>query len=146
MTNILLTVAGTVVVLNIIYIFIPDGKYEKYIRPTAGLIVILTVVRLLFGIEISSDVLDFTSYAAEKQSMTQLEETLEKQTEQVACDKINRMLAAGYTDKAEAVWVDIADNVITAVGVRIYDESVRSTVCGQIAAYCDININSIVIE
>ena len=63
MGKVFLTIAGTVVVLNILLLLLPDGKYEKYVRFTAGLIVLLTVFGSIFRLNPDHAALNFDKNA-----------------------------------------------------------------------------------
>ena len=143
MTNILLTVATTVVVLNIIFLFVPDGKYEKYIKITAGLIVIATFLNLITGIEISGDILHFDEIA-EKHDTSELEAVMAEQVEENVKQKITQHLSERYDGKFEALDVKISDNAVTLVRIKIFDK--RDEIIADLAAYCDINTDNVVVE
>jgi hypothetical protein len=145
MKDILLTVAGTVAVLNIIYLFIPDGKYEKYMRVTAGLIIILTVINLVTGIEISGNTLYFDELPADY-DLSALEKVMISQTEGEVSANITKKLSEKYGNVFKIENVTIENNAVARVDVRIYDKSAAASVQNEIAAYCDINKAKVVIE
>ena len=145
MKDILLTVAGTVAVLNIIYLFIPDGKYEKYMKVTAGLIIILTVINLVTGIEISGNTLYFDELP-EEYDLSALETVMISQTEEKIADNITQMLYPKYGEVFEIENVTVENNAVAQVNVKIYDKSASDAVINEIAAYCDINNAKVVIE
>ncbi len=143
MTNILLTVAATVVVLNIIFLFVPDGKYEKYIKITAGLIVIATFLNLIAGVEISGDILHFDEIAAEH-DISELEAVMAEQVEENVKQKITEHLSGKYDGKFEVTDVKISNNAVTLFCIKIFDK--RDEIIADLAAYCDINTENVVVE
>lgn len=64
MREFFLTIIGTILVLNVMFLLLPHGKYEKYVKYVAGVIVLLTIATNLFSVKIDHDIINFDNESA----------------------------------------------------------------------------------
>ena len=146
MGQIFLTIAGIVIVLNMIYLLLPDGKYAKYSQLIAGLVVICVVAAAIFNTKISSDVIHFEEYTPAFQNEN-LEEVVEEQTREVTESTIASYLKSLYgEDIIEEVSVELEENAIVSVKVKITNVMLKDKIREDTAQYCDIKSDCVVVE
>ena len=140
MREIFFKICGTVLILNVMLLILPDGKYEKYVKFTAGLIVILSVAGSLFDMSIDHKILNFDKEAF----LTDTKETEQKLFENITAETLEECIfkeLGFYVD----VEMDLKDNniqKIEVVGVNDKKELVEET----IIRYCDIKRDRLVIK
>lgn len=140
MGEIFFKITGTVMVLNIIFLILPDGKYEKYAQFIAGLIVILTIAGSIFKVEIEHSVLNFDQNAFEFDN-SKLKSVAEEQIiEETLQKNIADELGIDVT-----IDVEFADRKIHSIDV-FTDSERKNEITDVLLSYCDINRKDIVVK
>ena len=132
-------ICGTVIVLNILFILIPEGKYEKYIRFVAGLIVILTVAGSIFRIDFSPEILSFDFKGFDVKS-EMVNDSLKKQTAEVELER----LIFEHTGTSCDVDVEFTEGKFSKITVSNVADAEKTI--NIIMRNCDINRNNIVLQ
>ncbi len=140
MGKVFLTIAGTVVVLNILLLLLPDGKYEKYVRFTAGLIVLLTVFGSIFRLNPDHAALNFDKNAYTLENEGVLETARRQIAEKSIAEKIKEETGIETT-----VSVVLENDKIKSVHISGCSEK-KDEVADIAAAYCDINRGFVVVQ
>lgn len=132
-------ICGTVVILNILFILIPEGKYEKYIRFVAGLIVILTVAGSIFKIDFSPEILSFDFKGFDEKSEI-VNDSLKKQTAEVELERLI-FEQTGTSCDVDVEFTEGKFSKITVTNVTNAEKTINI-----IMRNCDINRNNVVLQ
>ncbi|MBQ2897395.1 MAG: stage III sporulation protein AF [Clostridia bacterium] len=144
MSEILLLIAGTVVAINLVYVLLPNGSFEKYSRYTFGLILILVFIGTLTNAEISSQVLDFDSQMPVYNN-DGIKETINNQTEKLIESKIKEQLTENNI-VIDNLYVFLEENELEKVVVIPKNKNESEKICDIISSFCDIQKEIIIIE
>lgn len=141
MREIFFNITGTVLVLNVMFLLIPDGKFEKYVRFIAGLIVILTIIGNIINIKLDHAVLQFDESDISYQSNEELEQSVKTDLiEETLEERIANELGISVDIEAEINGNKF--NGIVILGAKEKIEEIKDT----IIQYCDINRDNIMIK
>lgn len=111
MIDIILKISGTVIVLNIILTVAVDGKYERYISLTAGLIILLVMVGSFKNTEILLPVFNESQVyennfedAFSQKTASLIEEKLKERFPEI------KKVSVDFDTEIKNVWVEFSDN------------------------------------
>lgn len=143
MSKILLLIAGTVISVNLVYVLLPSGSFEKYCRYIFGLILILVFVGSITNVNISSQILDFNNQLPVYNN--NIEKTINNQTEKLIESRIKEHLVNNdiYIDD---IYVVLENNDLKKVTVISKNKNDIEKVLNIISSYCDIEKGKIVVE
>ena len=141
MSAIFFNVSGTVLVLNVLFVLIPDGKYAKYVQFVAGLIVILTIAGNFINTSVdysalNFDEVSFSTFDAEKFENSVREDLIEESI---------KIKIKEISQKDTEVEVETAANEILKVTI-LTDEINCGEIIDVVAQYCDINREFVVVK
>lgn len=140
MGGIFFNIAGTVLVLNILFLLIPDGKFSKYVQFVAGLIVMLTVAGNFLSLDIDHSIIHFDDEALSYDSR-KLEKSVR---DEIIAESVKTRIEEKFGIEAD-VMVKTESNSITEVTV-FTDCRDTEKIAGLVMQYCDINRESVVIK
>lgn len=140
MENFFYKLCGLIIVLNLLFIVIPENAYEKYVRFTVGLIVILTVCESIFHFELNGTALYFDNSAFEYNSEKLCNEFKAELIEEELKEKIRNQ--TGISPKISVVF---DGNKIESVSVSETDGK-KEEIIDTVMRECDINCNKITIK
>ncbi len=111
MIDIILKISGTVIVLNIILTVAVDGKYERYISLTAGLIILLVMVGSFKNTEILLPVFNESQVyennfedAFSQKTAFLIEEKLKERFPEI------KKVSVDFDTEIKNVWVEFSDS------------------------------------
>ena len=141
MSEIFFNITGTVLVLNILFLLIPDGKYAKYVQFVAGLIVIMTVAGNFIDVSIDYSSLDFDEASLSGFDEQKFRSAVRKYLTE---DSIETKIKETVGIDTE---VDVSMHNNEFSGVTVFtDSSEHKKITEVIVQYCDINRNLVVIK
>lgn len=141
MSSVFFNITGTVLVLNILFLLVPDGKYAKYVQFVAGLIVILTVAGNFINVSLDYSALNFDETAFSEFDNEELENSVRKDLIE---DSVRVKINEAFNADAE-VTAEISGNEI--LGITVSTNSLeREKIIDFVVQYCDINRESVVIK
>ena len=88
MRQFFITLVGTIFMLNMFLLIIPESKYEKYVKYVAGIIVIIVIASNLFSVKIDNNILNFDNKAFEFKERN----FNDKVNEQLVSDTLERIV------------------------------------------------------
>ena len=144
MVKIFVTISSLVIVINIIYIIIPSEKYARYCKVIIGIITMLAIINLFSGdYDLNFD-FDFNSNmtATNENANAIFDNLMKKELE----NKIKSMLVKKYGDVIKGVSIEYLSNEIKSVTIDIYDFEKSNDIKNDVAIFCDIKIERIMVK
>lgn len=139
MSTIFFNITGTVLVLNVLFTLIPNGKFQKYVQFVAGLIVILTVAGNFIHINFDHKLVYFDenafSYDSKKLENSVRNDLIE--------ESIRNKLEEEFQIKPEVVVVTDNNEIVE---VSVFTDYDKEKITEVLTRYCDINRSMIVIK
>lgn len=144
MSKALLLIAETVVVINIIYVLLPNGTFEKYSRHIFGLILMLVFAGTVTKVDISSDILYFDKNIP-VYNQQKIIDVVEHQTKDIIEEKIVEQLTnEGISIKN--VTVSLENDTLNGIEIVSGNNTNNEKIISLVAEYCGVNDNIIVVK
>ena len=105
------------IVINIIYGMVPDLSYNKYLKTSIGVIVIVFAVSNIMKIEINDNVFNYNAEDILKENTEYIETVNEQVESEVEMNITNKLVENGIGAEAE---VTVSDGDLTEVEIRNY--------------------------
>jgi len=144
MVKIFVTISSLVIVINIIYIIIPSEKYARYCKVIIGVITMLAIINLFSGdYDLNFD-FDFDSKltTTSENINTIFDDLTKKELE----NKVMNMLVEKHGNVINSVTIEYLSNEIKSITIKIYDSGNLDEIKNDVAIFCDIKIERIMVK
>lgn len=140
MRQFFITIIGTIFMLNMFMLLIPETRYEKYVKYVVGIIIITVIASNLFSVRVDHDILNFdkTSFEFNENNLN------EKVNEQLTDDTLTKIIEdeTGVKVKMNSVYKENSiDKIYIEGGLENKDE-----IISILLRECDINRTKIVVK
>ena len=137
MYTIFFTISGMVVVLNLFFLLVPEGVFEKYITGFVGVLILVVSVTFFSGQKFQFDTFDFST---ETEGVTEITEV-----SAVAVEQWIEGIASSKAKGEISVRVDLDGSEIEKIEI-IAVPALLEEELAWIATQCDIEIAKFVLK